>query len=98
MATSEPVKEALDHLLDPLDLSRTRQESVEDQDVAESSMPSDGMARSRGLHAISAGYLLRLRRSRRLAYRIPRLVVAWTALIIGVCGLIWILFGAAGLR
>jgi hypothetical protein len=98
MAMSEPVKEALDHLLDPLDLSRTRQQTVEDEDITASPMRSDGMGRSRVVREAMADYLLRLRRSRRLPYRIPRLVGAWTALIIGVFALIWITFGAVGLR
>jgi hypothetical protein len=46
----------------------------------------------------SAAFLLRVPQGGRLLYRIPRLLVAWTALIVGIGVLIWIAFRAAGLR
>jgi len=99
MGTSEPVKEALDHLLDPLDLSGASQEVMDDADGAAYSR-----ARSAELYASTrsrgevAAFLLRVRRSSRLLYKIPRHLLGWTALIVGLCVLIWVTFGFAGLR
>jgi hypothetical protein len=95
VASNEPLKEALDHLLDPLDWSTVRREIVEDEDAAQWSNPPARVYTSRdGV----GGFLVRLRRSRRLLYKLPRLFVAWTALIVGVCGLIWIMFSVVGLK
>jgi hypothetical protein len=98
MATGEPVKEALDHLLDPLDVSPPSQPIAPDEDSEYAPTPAAARSGPRGWRDVVAAYLVRMRRSKRLLYKIPRLVVAWTALIVGVCGLIWITFGAVGLR
>jgi hypothetical protein len=99
MGETEPVKEALDHLLDPLDLTASSREIVEDDGAAYSHVPLHaGMRRSRGSRDDVAAFFLRVRRSSRLLYRIPRLLLAWTALIVGLSALIWITFSFAGLR
>jgi hypothetical protein len=95
MAANEPVQEALDHLLDPLGLPATRSEDVWDETADEPETIRVSRSSSRGG---VAGFLLRLRWSRRLFYKIPRLLIAWTALIAGICGLIWIAFVSTGLR
>jgi hypothetical protein len=97
MPATEPVKEALDHLLDPLEVSPMQSEIAPDDDAAAPSGPI-GTYASRGRRANLASFFLRVRRSRRLLYKIPRILVAWTALVGGVCALIWITFGVAGLR
>jgi hypothetical protein len=94
VAAHESVKEALDHLLDPLDLSAApTQASWDDVGVEPAERRAYGVSR-----AGVAAFLLRARRSRRLLYRIPRLLLAWTALIAGISVLIWITFSAAGLK
>ena len=99
MAASEPVQEALDHLLDSLDLSPANGEIVEDDGASYSWEPrSADTYRSRGPRDDVAAFFRRVRRSSRLLYRIPRLLLAWTALIVGLCALIWITFSFAGLR
>ena len=98
MAAREPVKEALDHLLDPLDLPGASREPAEDEAAVDWPMPAAHIDTPRGPRQVVAGFLVRVRRSRRLLYKIPRLLVAWTLLILGVSGLIWITFSAVGLR
>lgn len=99
MAAREPVKEALDRLLDPLDLTPAHAETTEDDDgAADAPARPVGVYTSRGSRDNVAAFFVRVRRSRRLLYKIPRVLVAWTALVLGVCALIWIIFAAAGLR
>ena len=99
MSATEPVKEALDHLLESLDLSPASGEIVEDDGASYSRepLPSDTY-RSRGSRDDMAAFFRRVRRSSRLLYRLPRLLLAWTALLVGLCALIWITFSFAGLR
>jgi len=98
MSASEPVKEALDHLLDPLDLPAAGGEIVEGDPAADGVLPPDHVSAARGPRADVAVFFARARRSRRPQYKIPRLLIAWTALIFGVSALIWITFSAVGLR
>jgi hypothetical protein len=98
MAASEPVREALDHLLDPLDPSAASREPVSEDDPADSPTPPAGTYSSRRSSASVSGFFVRVRRSRRLLYKIPRLLFAWTALILGVGALIWITFSVVGIR
>jgi hypothetical protein len=98
MAPSEPVKEALDHLLDPLDLSAASGEPASEDAAADLAAPPAATYASRTSSAGVTLFFARVRRSRRLLYKIPRLLLAWTALILGVCGLIWITFSVVGLR
>jgi hypothetical protein len=98
MGASEPVKEALDHLLDPLDLSVASRAPVQEDGAAYSRVPQADTHRSRGPRDDMAAFFRRVRRSSRLLYRIPRLLLAWTALIVGLSALIWITFNFAGLR
>jgi hypothetical protein len=98
MADSEPVQEALDHLLDPLELSAASREPASEDDAADSPATAAGMYASRRSSAGVTTFFVRVRRSRRLLYKIPRLLLAWTALILGVSGLIWITFSVVGLR
>jgi len=85
---SEPVKEALDHLLDSLDLSPASGEIVEDDEATYSPEPRSAHTyRSRGPRDDAAAFFRRVRRSSRLLYRIPRLLLAWTVLIVGLCAL-----------
>jgi hypothetical protein len=98
MAESEPVKEALDHLLDPLDLSAASGEPASEDGAADLPAPRAPTHASRTTSARVTAFFVRVRRSRRLLYKVPRLLLAWTALILGVCGLIWITFTVVGLR
>ena len=90
MAASETVQEALDRLLEPLDPSAVRPELT----------PEDSYAPylETPFRVELGAVYLRLRRSRRLPYKIPRLVAGWTVLIVGICGLVWLTFGIVGLR
>lgn len=98
MAPSEPVKEALDHLLDPLDLSAASGEQASEAAAADLAATPAATYASRTSSAGITAFFVRVRRSRRLLYKIPRLLLAWTALILGVCGLIWITFSVVGIR
>jgi hypothetical protein len=91
MPAGETVQDALDRLLDPLDVSASQKIGQEDSDVP------PGM-HTRGPRVDIDAFLFRLKRSRRLPYKIPRLLAGWTALIVGVGGLIWITFSVVGLR
>jgi hypothetical protein len=95
MAANEPVQEALDHLLDPLGIPAVESEDIWAEAADEPETIRVSRSSSRGA---VAKFFLRLRWSGRLLYKIPRLLVAWTALIAGICGLIWIAFGVTGLR
>jgi hypothetical protein len=95
MAANEPVQEALDHLLDPLGVPAVNSEDVWDEAADEAETIRVSRSSSRG---DVAEFFFRLRWSGRLLYKIPRLLIAWTALIAGICGLIWIAFGITGLR
>jgi hypothetical protein len=95
MAANEPVQEALDHLLDPLGLPADKSQDVWDEAADEPEAGHASRGRSGGGRA---AFFRRLRWSGRLLYKIPRLLVAWTALIAGVCGLIWIAFAVTGLH
>jgi hypothetical protein len=97
MTASEPVKEALDHLLDPLDASAASGENGS-EDPADLPTSPAGTYASRSSSSSVTGFFVRVRRSRRSLYKIPRLLFTWTALILGVCGLIWITFSVVGLR
>ena len=74
-------------------------EIVEDDGASYSRepLPSDTY-RSRGSRDDMAAFFRRVRRSSRLLSRIPRLLLAWTALIVGLCALIWITLSFAGRR
>jgi hypothetical protein len=95
VATEETVQEALDNLLDPLDLSSGTPETAKENGGAHAMTPE---VDARPPRADLPTVLFRLRRSRRLLYKLPRVFVAWTALIVGVCGLVWATFSIVGLR
>jgi hypothetical protein len=84
---SGPVTEALDHLLEPLDLLQqdfaSRREPGWD-------VPLAGDRTGNGLIGAVTRFRTRLRWSHRLRYRIPRLVIAWTSLSLVVICVVWL--------
>ena len=90
---SELVTEALDHLLEPLDLL---QQDFESRPGPGWDVPLGGDRAGDGLVGALTRFRIRLRWSQRPRYRIPRLVIGWTFLSIGVICLIWLTFTVAG--
>jgi hypothetical protein len=90
VTASDTVQEALDRLLEPLDASTVRPD-ITQQDL---SAPNLGAPTRVDLGAL----YLRLRRSRRLPYKVPRLLAGWTVLVVGICALVWLTFSIVGLR
>ncbi|CAN5295461.1 hypothetical protein BH18ACT12_BH18ACT12_01350 [soil metagenome] len=92
---SEPVTEALDHLLEPLDLL---QQDLESRPEPGWDVPLAGDRTGDGLIGALTRFRIRLRWSQRPRYRIPRLVIAWTFLSLVVVGVIWLMFEVTGPR
>jgi hypothetical protein len=92
---SELVTEALDHLLEPLDLLRQDFDSrlARGWDTSGAGdRTGDGLA-----HSITR-FRVRLKWSQRARYRISRLVIASTFLSLVVIGLVWLIFTVTGPR
>lgn len=98
IATNEPVSEALDRLLDPLDSLSPSRDLIRNDAAADTFVRYAGVNRSRGPRDDVAAFFIRLRWSKRPLYRIPRLFLAWTALVAAVCGLVWITFTLGEIR
>ena len=92
---SELVTEALDHLLEPLDLL---QEEFDSRLQPTWDVDGAGAETGGGLTGALIGFRIRLRRSQRPRYRIPRLVIAWTFLALAVICLTWLMFRVTGPR
>lgn len=96
---AEPLADALDHLLDPLDFTSSSAAGAAGDVDASRSRPGWGAVRPPGGTSDAlAAFSSKLRRSRRPRYRIPRLMVAWTLFAAAVCGLVLVLFTLAGPR
>ena len=81
--------EALDHLLEPLDLL---QQDFESRPAPGWHVPVAGERTGDGLAGALTRFRIRLRWSQRLRYRIPRLLIAWTFLSLAVIGIVWLAF------
>jgi hypothetical protein len=93
---SESVTEALEHLLDPLDSWFEQEFDSRFQPVRE--VVRGGHETGDGLTGAMVRFGQRLRWSRRLRYKIPRLVMPWIALgLAGVC-LTWLMLRVMGAR
>lgn len=88
------MQEALDRLLDSLEVAAARRGTLWDDWAGE----SETVQTTNGSRAGIATLVDRARQSRRPVYRIPRLFVAWAVLVAGVCALIWVIFTLAGLK
>jgi hypothetical protein len=90
----EPVTEALDHLLEPLDFHF-------EQEFDPPFQPAWGVAgdgTGGGLTKAMIRFRRRLRRSQRLRYRIPRLVIPWISVGLAVICLTWLMLRVTGSR
>lgn len=90
---SEPLTEALDHLLEPLDLLRQDFDSRLEPGW---DVPGAGGRTGEDLRGAMTRFRVRLRWSNRARYRIPRLVITWTCLCLVVIGLVWLMFRVTG--
>jgi hypothetical protein len=84
---TELVTEALDHLLEPLDLL---QQDFESQPEPGWDVPLAGDRTGDGLISAATRFRRRLRWSQRLRYRIPRRVIAWTSLSLVIICIAWL--------
>jgi hypothetical protein len=91
MAASETVQEALDRLLAPVDVSTAIGTVAEEE-----AMPGSFASPPNRIDV--SALFVRLRWSRRLPYKVPRVLAAWAVLIVGVCGLVWLTFSILGLK
>jgi len=91
VAANEPVREALDRLLDSLGVPAAKSDAPWDEE-------SEPVPSTNGSHGGIAMRVARARLSRRPVYRIPRLLAAWVLLVAAVCAFIWIVFSLAGLK
>jgi hypothetical protein len=92
---AELVTEALEHLLEPLDLLRQDFDSRLERgwdDPSAGDPTGDGLARS------ITRFRVRLRWSQRARYRIPRLVIASIFLSLVVICLVWLMVRVTGPR
>jgi hypothetical protein len=83
----ELVTEALDHLLEPLDLL---QQDFESRPEPGWEVPLAGDRTGDRLIGAVTRFRTRLRWSEQLRYRIPRLVIAWTSLSLVVICVVWL--------
>ncbi len=84
----ELVTEALDHLLEPLDLL---QQDFESRPGPGWDVPLAGDRAGDGLIGAVTRFRIRLRWSQRFRYRIPRLVIALTSLSLVVICVVWLM-------
>jgi hypothetical protein len=92
----EPVTEALDHLLGVLDFRAEQEFDSRFQPTWEVTGAAEGT--SDGLIGAMIRFPRRLRRSRRLQYRVPRLVITWISLGLAVSCVTWLLLSVTGSR
>jgi hypothetical protein len=92
----DPVTEALDHLLEPLDFRSEQEFDSRFQPAWEVTGAAEGT--SDGLIGAMIRFRRRLRRSRRLQYRVPRLVITWISLGLAVICVTWLLLSVTGSR
>jgi hypothetical protein len=92
----ESVTEALDRLLEPLDFRSEQEFESRFQPTWDVTGAAEGT--SDGLIGAMVRFRLRLRRSRRLQYRIPRLVITWVSLGLAVICVTWLLLSVIGSR
>jgi hypothetical protein len=92
----EPLTKALDRLLEPLDFRSEQEFDSRFQPAWEVTGAAEGT--SDGLIGAIVRFRRRLRRSRRLQYRIPRLVITWVSLGLAVICVTWLLLSVIGSR
>ncbi len=92
----EPVTEALDHLLKPLDFLYEQELDSQAQPVWE--VVGTRERKGEGLAGTMISFRRRLRWSRRLRYKIPRLVITWMSLSLAFICLTWLVSRVAGSR
>jgi hypothetical protein len=92
----EPLTEALDHLLGVLDFRSEQELDSRFQPTWEVTGAAEGS--SAGPIGAMITFRRRLRRSRRLRYRVPRLVITWISLGLAVICVTWLLLSVTGSR
>jgi hypothetical protein len=92
---SELVTEALEHLLEPLDLLRQDFDARLERGWDD---PGAGDPTGEGLARSITRFRVRLHWSQRARYRIPRLVISSIFLSLVVIGLVWLMFTVTGPR
>jgi hypothetical protein len=93
----QPLADALDHVVESLNSLSASVGSTSGKVEANRSQPdwTTVPARRRPMKAVSF-FFLRFRCSQRLRYRLPRLVLAWTALAAAVGAVVWVAFALGG--
>jgi hypothetical protein len=92
----DPVTEALDHLLEVLDFRSEQEFDSRFQPTRDVTGAAEGP--SDGLVGAMIRFRRRLRFSRRLRYRVPRLVIPWISLGLAVICATWLLLSVTGSR
>jgi hypothetical protein len=92
----EQLTEALARLLEPLDFPSEQEFDSRFQPAWELTGAAEG--KSDGLIGAMVRFRLRLRRSRRVQYRIPRLVITWVSLGLAVICVTWLLLSVISSR
>jgi len=93
---SEPLAEALDRLLEPLDSLPSRVGSAAETHEFDLRSPKDKAVEGGRMTDALLMFPRRLHRSSRLRYRVLRLVIAWTSLGVAVFGVVWLTFALVG--
>jgi hypothetical protein len=93
----QPLADALDQVAESLNSLSASVGSASGRDEANWPYPASAPAvPARGLRKAVRSFFRRLRRSRRLRYRLPRLFLAWTSFVATVGALVWVLFALWG--
>jgi hypothetical protein len=93
----QPLAEELDGLvesLNSLSASVGRRTGNAEADWPYLAWTATAPARRSRSEALTA-FFLRLRRSQRLRYKLPRLVFAWASFLAAVCAVVWVAFAGA---
>jgi len=93
----QSLADVLDHVVESLNSLSASVGSTSDKVDANWSHPAwtTVTARRRLMKAVSF-FFLRFRRSQRLRYKLPRLVLAWTSLAAAVGAMVWVAFALGG--